>query len=159
MSLLLSDSRATIPHWPLPAVRALTRDGRLSTYDENVLKLSKVSFWGKCARMGHPLKLLSPTKLARLGHFPPASQAASLAGPVYCISFLWGLVFSVYKTVHLVSLHKPATALQRRHVHSPLRFSVVKSEQGGNPGGDVAIPANENYRGDNCDDDGRGMLQ
>jgi hypothetical protein len=67
----LCDSGATIPHWPLPAVRDLTRDGRLSTYDESVLKLSKVSFRRKCARTGHHLKLPSPTKLARLGHFPP----------------------------------------------------------------------------------------
>ncbi len=28
-------------HGPLPAVRDLTRDGRLSTYDVSVLKLSK----------------------------------------------------------------------------------------------------------------------
>ncbi len=79
-------------HWPLPAVRDLTRGGRLSTYDENVLNLSKVSFLEKCARMGHPLKLPSPTKLAWLGHFPPASQAgplpSGLAGSVFCISFL-----------------------------------------------------------------------
>ncbi len=64
----------TIPHWPLPAVRDLTRDGRLSTYDERLLKLSKVSFRGKCACTGHPLKLPSPTNPARLGHFPTASQ-------------------------------------------------------------------------------------
>jgi len=79
-----------IPHWPLPSVRTLTRDGRWSTYDESVLKLSKVSFRGKRARTRHPLKLPSPTKLARLGCFPPASQAGRLAGPVfYTISFLW----------------------------------------------------------------------
>ncbi len=44
----------------------------------------------KCTRMGHPLKLPSPTKLTRrLGHFPPASQAGRLAGPVfYTTSFL-----------------------------------------------------------------------
>jgi hypothetical protein len=33
-----------IPHWPLPAVRDLARDGRWSTYDVSVLKLSYVSF-------------------------------------------------------------------------------------------------------------------
>jgi hypothetical protein len=36
---------ASIPHSTVPchaAVRDLTRDGRLSTYDESVLKLSKV---------------------------------------------------------------------------------------------------------------------
>jgi hypothetical protein len=73
-------------HTPLaPAGCAwLTRYGRLSTYEEIVLKLFKVSFRGKCARTGHPLKLPSPTKLARLGHFPPASQAGRLAGPVFC---------------------------------------------------------------------------
>jgi hypothetical protein len=35
--------------------------------------------------MGHPLKLPSPTKLARLGHFPPASQAGRLAGVLYYV--------------------------------------------------------------------------
>jgi hypothetical protein len=40
-----------LPHWPLPAVCDLARDGRLSTYDVSVLKLSKVSFREKCARM------------------------------------------------------------------------------------------------------------
>jgi hypothetical protein len=39
--------------------------------------------------MGHPKKLSSPTKLAQLANFPPASQAGRLAGPVfYTISFL-----------------------------------------------------------------------
>ncbi len=72
-----------IPHWPLPAVRALTRDGRLSTDDESVLKLSKVSFRGN-AQTAHARKL-PPTKLARLGRFPPASQAGGLAGPVFYV--------------------------------------------------------------------------
>jgi hypothetical protein len=70
---------STIPHWPLPTVRDLTRDGRWSTYDVSVLKMAKVSFREKCARMGITLKIPSPTKLARLGHFPPAS----LAGPMF----------------------------------------------------------------------------
>jgi hypothetical protein len=74
----------------MPAARDLTRDGRLSTYDESVLKLSKASFQKKCARTGHPLKLPSPTKVARLGHFPAAIQAGRLAGPVfYTVYFLW----------------------------------------------------------------------
>ncbi len=81
----------SIPHWPLPAVRVLTRDGRLSTYDDSVLKLSKVSFRGKYVRMGHTLKLPSSTKLARLGRFPPASQAGRLAGPVF-YTFIFSLV-------------------------------------------------------------------
>ena len=34
------------------------------------------------------LKIPSPTKLARLGHFPPASQAGRLAGPVYVFSLI-----------------------------------------------------------------------
>jgi hypothetical protein len=59
--------------WPLLAVRDLTCDGRWSSYDVSVLKLSNVSFKGKCARMGSTLKIPSPTKLARLGHFPPSS--------------------------------------------------------------------------------------
>jgi hypothetical protein len=68
-------------------VRDLIRDGRLSTYDESVLKLSKVSFRGKCARTEHPLKLSSPTKLSRLGHF---LQLYSIARPVfYCILYLF----------------------------------------------------------------------
>ncbi len=70
-------------HWSLPSVRNLTRGGGLSTYDENVLKQSKVSFRGKCARMWHSQKLPLPTKLARLGHFPPVSQAGRLAESVF----------------------------------------------------------------------------
>ncbi len=61
---------------PLPAVRDLL-DGRWSTYDVSVHKLYTVSFRGRCARMGNTLKLPSPTKLAWLGHFPPASQAGA----------------------------------------------------------------------------------
>jgi hypothetical protein len=38
-----------------------------------------------CAQTGHPLKLLSPTKLARMAHFPPDSQAGCLAGPVFYV--------------------------------------------------------------------------
>jgi hypothetical protein len=65
---------------PLPAVRDrvvrdLTRGGRWSTYDVSVLKKMK----GRCAQTGHPLKLPSPTKLARLGHFPPASRPGDLS--------------------------------------------------------------------------------
>ncbi len=84
-------SVSTIPHWPLPAVRDLNRDGRVSTYDELYSSCPRqVSYRGKCARKGHPLKLPSPTKLARLGHFPPASHAGRLASPVfYTISSLW----------------------------------------------------------------------
>jgi hypothetical protein len=40
------------PHTP-PAVRDLTCDGRWSTYDVSVLKLSNVSFRGKCACLGN----------------------------------------------------------------------------------------------------------
>jgi hypothetical protein len=70
-----------------------TRDGRWSTYDVIVLKLSNVSFRGKCARMENTLKL-PPTKLDRLGHFHPASQAGRLARPVFyvCICFFSGFL-------------------------------------------------------------------
>ncbi len=81
----------SIPHWPLPAVRDLTRDSRWSTYDVSVLKLSNVSFRGKCARMGNTLKIPSPIKLARLGQFPPVSQAGRLAGSVFYI-YVFSLV-------------------------------------------------------------------
>jgi hypothetical protein len=36
-------------------------------------------------------KLPSPTNLARLGHFPPASQAGRLAGPVFYL-YVFSLV-------------------------------------------------------------------
>jgi hypothetical protein len=42
-------------------------------------------------RTGNTLNLPSPTKLARLGHFPPASQAGRLAGPVFYV-----YVFSLF---------------------------------------------------------------
>ena len=68
----------------------ITLDGKLSTYDESVLKLSKVSFRRKWPCTGHSLKIPSPKKLARLSHFPPASQTGRLASPVFCtVSFLW----------------------------------------------------------------------
>jgi hypothetical protein len=86
-----------ITHWPLPSVRDLTRDSRLSTYDESVLKLSKISFWGKCAHARDTLKSYyhqqnSPGWVL----FFKLSQASCHAGPVfYTISFLWELLWSV----------------------------------------------------------------
>jgi hypothetical protein len=47
---------------------------------------------GRCTQTGHPLRLPSPTKLPRLGHFPPAiARGGRLAGPVFYMymSFLW----------------------------------------------------------------------
>jgi hypothetical protein len=74
-----------IPHWPLPTVRDLTRDGRWSTYDVSVFSTCPTFHSGESARMGNTLKLPSPTKLAWLGHFPPASQAGPLAGLVFYV--------------------------------------------------------------------------
>jgi hypothetical protein len=54
----------------------------LVLFNRLLLGFLKSDIWGKCARMGNTLKIPSPTKLARLGHFPPASQAGRLAGPV-----------------------------------------------------------------------------
>ncbi len=76
-----------IPNWPLPAVRDLARDGRWSTYDVSVLNLSNASFRGKWAGMENSLNIPSPTKLARLGHVLPASQAGRHAGPVFYIMY------------------------------------------------------------------------
>jgi hypothetical protein len=112
-----------IPHWALPAVRDLTRDGRLSTYDESVLKLSKVSFREKCARSGHLLKLQSPTKLARLGHFPPASQVGRLAGTVFYVYIFYLVVLS--GCTHCVPQNRSrvhcAYYLPQHQEHSQLR--------------------------------------
>jgi hypothetical protein len=55
--------------------------------------LYNVSFRGRCARMGNTIKLPSPTKLYRLGHFTPASRAGRLAGPVFNV-----YVFSLMAT-------------------------------------------------------------
>jgi hypothetical protein len=78
----------TMVRRPLPAVRDLPRDGRWSTYVVSVLK----KMGGRCSQTRNPPKL-SPTKLARLGHFPSASQAGRLGGPVfyvYCICLFSG---------------------------------------------------------------------
>jgi hypothetical protein len=83
-----------IPQWPLPAVRDLICDSRWSTYDVGILKLSNVSFRVKCARMGNSLKIPSPTKLARLGHFPPASQSGRLAGSLFYV-YVFSLVVNI----------------------------------------------------------------
>ncbi len=93
----------TTPHWPLPAVRDLTRDGRLSTgtYDESILKLSKASFRGKMRTHETPsIQLPSPTQ-PRLGHFPQASQAGRLA----CRTGVLYYIFSLARTA-LVWSHK-----------------------------------------------------
>jgi hypothetical protein len=66
---------------PLPAVRDFTRDGRWRAYDVIVRK----KWGGICSETGHPLKLPSPTNLARLGHFPPANQEGRPAGPVFYV--------------------------------------------------------------------------
>jgi hypothetical protein len=66
---------------PLPAVRDCTRDGRWSTYDVNVLK----KMGGKMRTDRTPSQAPITTKLARLGHFPPASQAGRLAGLVFYV--------------------------------------------------------------------------
>ncbi len=82
------------PPWPLPAVRDLTRDCRLSTSDESVPKLSKVSFRGKCVHLT-PSKATIINKTRPAGHFPPASQVGRLARTVFCtISFLWGVTMN-----------------------------------------------------------------
>ncbi len=57
--------------------------------------------------MVNTLKLPSPTKLARLGHFLPASQAGRLAGPVFFVlymSFLWS---TCAETFHLAFPERP----------------------------------------------------
>jgi hypothetical protein len=90
---------------PLPAVRDLTRDGRWSTDDVGVLK--KMGGEGRCAQTGHPPKLPSPTKLARLGHFPPASQAGHLGGPLfYVYVFSLGMIMSVITSVGMFTQHR-----------------------------------------------------
>ncbi len=91
-----------IPNWPLPAVCDLTRDGRWSTYDVCVLKLSNVSFRGKCAPMGNTLKLPSPTKLI----FLQLSRRAAL--PARCsirICLISGLQCA--ETFHLAFPERP----------------------------------------------------
>jgi hypothetical protein len=105
----------TTPHWPLPAVRDLTRDGRLTILTMKVYpRCPRFHSGEKCARTGHPLKLPSPTKLARLvnGHIPPAShQAGRLAGPLlYTISFL------CYRPQTLVNLHNRVDSLSNRRL-------------------------------------------
>jgi hypothetical protein len=76
---------------PLPAVRDFTHDDKWSTYDISVLKKMCVGGGGRCAQTGHPLKLPLPTKLARLDHFSPASQAGRLAGLMFYV-YVFSLV-------------------------------------------------------------------
>ncbi len=128
-SVYSSSSVISIPHWPLPAVRDLTRDGRWITCDVSVLKLSNVSFRGKCARMGNSIKLLSPTKLARLGHFPPASQAGRLAGPVFYV-YVFSLVISFIMWTRITG--KDGTCPSPvRHRHPPLPVHARPLPQNG----------------------------
>jgi hypothetical protein len=90
----------TMGRRPLPAVRDFTRDGRWRTYDVSLRK----KIGGICAETGYPLKQLSPTNLARLGHFPPASQAGRLAGPVFYV-----YAFSLLMTTQKATLDSKRT--------------------------------------------------
>jgi hypothetical protein len=75
--------------------------------------------------MGHPLKLPSPTKLARLGHFPPASQEGRLAGPVfYNISFLF---FFCEQNIPVLSTYKKL-AIQCHIIPDPQRMTSFNKE-------------------------------
>jgi hypothetical protein len=79
-------------------LRDLTRDGRWSTYDVSVLNCPMFHSVEnvQCARMRNTLKVTSPTKLARLGHFLLASQAGRLAGPVFYV-----YVFSFFERIKI----------------------------------------------------------
>ncbi len=82
---------------PLPAVRDLS-DGRWRTNDVSVLK--KI---GRKMRMRidrTPSKATITNKLARLGHFPPGSQAGRLDGPVFLL-----YVFSLVRKTDIFSKH------------------------------------------------------
>ncbi len=86
---------------PLPAVRDFTPEGRWSTYDVSVCKKMEGGggVRGICAETGYPLKLQFPTNLARLGHFPPASQAGRLVGPVFYV-YVFSMVRNTRVNVH-----------------------------------------------------------
>ncbi len=79
---------------PLPAV---TRDGRKCTYDVSALK----KIGGRMRTDRIPLKLQSPTKLARLGHSPPGSKAGHLAGAVFYVYFFSLVLVILYEYVHM----------------------------------------------------------
>jgi hypothetical protein len=70
--------------------------GRWNINDVSVFKLSNVSFRGKCPPFGNTLNLPSPTNLARLGHFPPASQAGCLAGQVFYVVYVFSLSMDLH---------------------------------------------------------------
>jgi hypothetical protein len=94
-------------------VRDLTRDGRWGTYDVSVRK-KMGGGGGICVETGYPLKLPSATNLARLGHFPPASQAGRLAGRVFYV-YVFSLVLHMSQEfiLTLVAL----TWKLVRHIH------------------------------------------
>jgi hypothetical protein len=79
-----------IPHWPLPAVRVLTRDYIVCLLCK-CTQAVQCFIPGRCARTGHTLKLQSPTKLARLGHFPPGGPPCRPG--VLCICLFSGYLY------------------------------------------------------------------
>ncbi len=87
------------------------------------------------------IKLPSPTKLARLGHFPPASQVGRLAGPVFyttylfCVSFLWA-----YHPVNWPAQQGPAGGTNTQNSKPTVSQEIVYwfltvAEWGGGEGG------------------------
>ncbi len=64
---------------------------------------------GKMRTQGQPRKLPSPKKLTRLGHFPLASQAGHLAGPVFYVN-----VFSLACNIIRWSMRRQNKAIKEK---------------------------------------------
>jgi hypothetical protein len=60
--------------------------------------------------MGNTLKIPSPTKLARLGYFPPARQAGRLAGPVFYV-FVFSLVLPIFSLISTAGFNLAASLI------------------------------------------------
>ncbi len=102
----------TIPHWPLPAVRDLTRDGRWSTDDVSVLKLPTVQWFitGKMRTHGKHSKATITNKTRPAGSFSSRKPGGPPCRPgVLCLC-----LFSGYNEKELM-----------QGVRRPLRFICI----------------------------------
>jgi hypothetical protein len=69
--------------------------------------------------MGNTLKIPSPTKLTRLGNFPPASQSGRLADPVFYV-YIFSLVLSIFSLINTAgfSLALSLSLIFQRKIYS-----------------------------------------
>jgi hypothetical protein len=86
--------------------------------------------------MRNPLKIPSLTKLARLGHFIPASQAGRLAGPVFFVfsmSFLCSDLLAGWPVSLVMGQEREEAGQVNQRGESVSRDNLIQAQAQVNP--------------------------